>query len=800
MKKLHLICNSHIDPVWQWDWNEGITATLATFWQAVRFSEEYDYIFCHNESILFEWIELYDRTLFEEITRLVKAGKWHIMGGWYIQPDCNIPAGESFVRVIKLGREYFSEKFGVKPTVALNFDSFGHSKGLVQILKKCGYNGYMFCRPMKHEQKEDLREFIWEGVDGSRIIAARAQDDCIYCSEYGKLPESIERKSSNYADMEQGVALWGVGNHGGVNSRFDLDYVTELVKTDSSVFHSTPENYFAQINPQKTVGYSLQPLLKGSYSSMSNIKRAICRLETKLYSTEKLCSVASLRGVFEYNSQVFRKAEKVLGQLLFHDICAGTCCEDGELSSLQKANGAMAELEDESCRAILAIAKNHKAAIPFEFPIFAFNYQPYKRKTLMEAEIFILEPLISDTEEYEVKVRYNGEYIPSQCIKELGNINFDRKKRIGFIAELEGLDLTRFDFEVEKVNKTVKPEYNGGDILFTDSIKTVIINGKTGLLNSFVLNGKQLLKGDAFKPIMVETTPNPWAHGYDKICSNFMDFKLSDCSKGIFKGMKCINIVEQGDVLTRVESLYELESSFVRVTYTIPKELPYVDCKIDAFWNEQNSGLVLQIPSAIDGDFTTQLAYGAEQFPKDGTDHPTLRYTALVRDDKALAIYNDGVYNTFCENNTLNFLLFNGAAYCAHLVDNRPIIKDKSRFVPYIEQGKHSFNFRISYENASELENRADEFIESPYILNIYPHGNGQNPQEIVSIDNPAVALKAFYSENSKYVLRLFNGGAKNQKATLKVDKSSVSADFGKYEIKTFVYDGEKIVERYEIV
>ena len=800
MKELHLICNSHIDPVWQWDWNEGITATLATFWQAVRFSEEYDYIFCHNESILFEWIEMYDSTLFEEITRLVKAGKWHIMGGWYIQPDCNIPAGESFVRLIKIGREYFSEKFGVKPTVALNLDSFGHSVGLVQILKKCGYEGYMFCRPMKHEQKEDLREFIWEGVDGSKIVGARVQDDCIYCSEFGKLPESIERKSANYADKEQGVALWGVGNHGGVNSRSDLDYVTELTKTDSTVIHSTPENYFSHIHPENVINYSLQPFLKGSYSSMNRIKKIICELESKLYSTEKLCSVASLRGTFEYNADVFYKAEKVLGQLLFHDICAGTCCEDGELSSLRKANGALSELENESCRAILAMAKNFKAAIPFEFPVFAFNYQPYKRKVLLETEIFIAEPLISDTEEYEVKVRYNGEYIPSQCIKELGNINFDRKKRIGFISELEGLDLTRFDFSVQKVNKKIKPQYLGGDIILTDRAKTVVINGKTGLLNSFILNGKQLLKGDAFKPVMVETTPNPWAHGYDKICSNFADFRLSDCSKGIFKGMKCINVVEQGEVLTRVESLYELESSYVRVSYTIPKELPYVDCRIDAFWNEQNNGLVIKIPSAVDGAFTTQLAFGAEQFSKDGTDHPTLRYTALVQDDKALAVYNDGVYDTFCENNTLNLLLLNGAAYCAHLVGNRPIIKDQSRFVPYIEQGKHTFNFRISYDNTSELENKADEFVLSPYILNIFPHGEGQNPQEIVSIDNPAVALKALYLENSKYVLRLFNGGIKTQRAELKIDKSSIVADFGKYEVKTFVYDGEKIVEKCEMV
>ena len=56
MKKLHLICNSHLDPVWMWDWEEGAGAALSTFWQAARFCEEYDYVFCHNEALLYEYV------------------------------------------------------------------------------------------------------------------------------------------------------------------------------------------------------------------------------------------------------------------------------------------------------------------------------------------------------------------------------------------------------------------------------------------------------------------------------------------------------------------------------------------------------------------------------------------------------------------------------------------------------------------------------------------------------------------------------------------------------------------------
>ena len=109
-KDLHLICNAHLDPVWQWEWEEGAAETLSTFRVAAKFCREFDgFIFCHNEAILYQWVEEYEPALFEEIRTLVKLGKWHIMGGWHLQPDCNMPSGEGFVRNILSGRKYFWE-------------------------------------------------------------------------------------------------------------------------------------------------------------------------------------------------------------------------------------------------------------------------------------------------------------------------------------------------------------------------------------------------------------------------------------------------------------------------------------------------------------------------------------------------------------------------------------------------------------------------------------------------------------------------------------------------------------------
>ena len=225
LKKIHMICNAHIDPIWQWDLPEGISATLSTFYSAAKLSDEFDYVFCHNEVTVYKYVEEYAPELFEKIKELVKAGKWHVMGGWHLQPDCNMPSGESFVRQIREGQRYFMEKFGVCPRVAINLDPFGHSVGLVQIVKKCGQDGYLFARPFNHELTLPCEQFIWRGLDGSEIKAIRITGG--YGTPLGRSANSIKAKHK-WQPFDNCAVLWGVGNHGGGPSRKDLEDILKL--------------------------------------------------------------------------------------------------------------------------------------------------------------------------------------------------------------------------------------------------------------------------------------------------------------------------------------------------------------------------------------------------------------------------------------------------------------------------------------------------------------------------------------------------------------------------------------------
>ena len=298
MKKFHLISNAHIDPVWQWEWEEGAAAAVSTFRCAASFCREFDgYIFCHNESLIYRWIEEYEPSLFDEIQELVKLGKWHIMGGWHVQPDCNLPSGEAFARQIAEGRKYFKEKFGKAPTTAINFDPFGHTRGLVQIMAKSGYDSYLFCRPGADQCALPDETFTWVGYDGSKITGQRAAEG--YGSGLGQALNAIRSVEGRDTKGRPNFRLWGVGDHGGGPSRQDIsainEYIRECREKGIEVLHSTPEDYFADVRAYLAEKGETLPEHKGDlnlwapgcYTSQVLIKQKYRQTENMLFSTER---------------------------------------------------------------------------------------------------------------------------------------------------------------------------------------------------------------------------------------------------------------------------------------------------------------------------------------------------------------------------------------------------------------------------------------------------------------------------------------------------------------------------------
>ena len=599
MKEVHLICNAHLDPIWQWEWEEGAASALSTFRAAADLADEFDYIFCHNEVTLYKYIEEYAPTLFERIKELIRAGKWHIMGGWYLQPDVNMPNGESIVRQIQHGKRYFEEKFGSFPKTAIGFDAFGHSVGLVQIMKKCGQDGYIYCREGCDELP--FGQFIWEGLDGSEIKAVHARG---YNSALGKATEKINRLMND--EDENGddymLILWGVGNHGGGPSRKDLRDIRELIAdSDVPVMHSTPDAFFARLNPTDRHNKSLRISMPGCYTTMSGVKSRHAAFEQMLAITEKMCSVAAARGLIEYPEKELDDAVEDLLNSQFHDVLPGTSIKAGEENGIRLLEHGMLTLNRLRARAYFALSSAQKKAAEGEYPILVFNPHPYEWETEFECELTLADQNWSDEIVSCFRVcDEEGNEVPVQFIKEESNLNLDWRKRFIIRSRLKPLAVSRFSLYADFRPVEQKPELPANsDIIFDMNGKHVEIDGKTGFMRSYKIKGTEYIKGNAFCPFMYEDNADPWGMGdfqLESMGRNPEPFRLMEKPDGVFEGMKPIQVIEDGDIYLGVECFFIKDNTRIRVEYDIYKTNPYVDVKVDVFTGDVNKLIKLSLP------------------------------------------------------------------------------------------------------------------------------------------------------------------------------------------------------------
>lgn len=772
MKKLHLLSNAHLDPVWQWEWEEGAAAAVSTFRAAAEFCEEYDgYVFNHNEVILYKWIEEYEPALFKRIQKLVSQGKWNIMGGWYLQPDCNMPSGESFVRQILLGRQYFRDKFGREPRTAINFDSFGHTRGLVQILQQAGYDSYIFMRP---DEMPDLPgdEFIWEGYNGSRVMAHKIEGG--YNTLMGQSADKIRKWLENHGDRSNGLVLWGVGNHGGGPSRIDLAQIGELMQEEGpfQVIHSTPEAYFDDLRKLELPSFAqdLNPRFVGCYTSMIRIKQKHRELENQLFLTEKMLSAASFQELLAYPVRELHEALCDLLTAQFHDILPGSSVQPAEEASLRMLDHGLEIAARLKARAFFALAAGQPKAALKEYPVLVYNPHPFPVKGVVECE-FMLEDQ-NWKEEFSMPVVFrDGQRLPCQAEKELSNLNLDWRKRVVFEAELAPFAMNRFDCRMEMLPAKPVPQLQltDGCYLFETDELRVKINTATGLMEEYAVCGVPLLSPGAFAPKVLADNEDPWrmdVSRFDAVEGVFAPMAPAESGRfsGVAGPLPAVRVIEDGEVRTLIEAVLEYGNSSICQTYKLPKRGTEVEVHVRVYWNEKDKMLKLTVPTLLEnGAYRGQTAYGISELKSDGSEAVAQKWTALEDKAQKLAVtlINNGVYGSSCQNGEIRMTLLRGAGYCAHPILERPILP-QDRFLPRMDQGERSFTFWLNggplEGQQTAIDREALVHNERPYALSFFPSGEGTIPAPLLWLEDDAIQLSALKREEqgTGYILRLF--------------------------------------------
>ncbi len=762
MKKYHLISNAHLDPVWQWDWEEGCTAAISTFRSAARFCREFDgYIFCHNESLLYRWVEEYEPSLFAEIRELVKLGKWHIMGGWHDQPDCNLPSGEGFARQVTEGRRYFAEKFGVEPTTAINFDPFGHTRGLVQILAKSGYDSYLFCRPDPGHIALPAETFTWVGYDGSTVMGQRCCEG--YGTGMGHAVDAI--RSIEGRDLGGGLnlRLWGVGNHGGGPSRTDIRairaYIDACREQGIEVVHSTPENFFSDVKasgmPLPRHEGDLNMWAPGCYTSQVRLKQKYRLLENTLFSTEKMYTHLTRIGKGDYPT---RELGEVLYDMLtvqFHDILPGSSILAAEEMALRMMDHALEILSRLRMKAFIALCAGEPETPEGDIPVLVYNPHPYPVTEDIACEFMLADQNWSGTYTLPVAHR-DGLPLPSQCEKEDSNIPLDWRKRVVFRATLAPMSMNRFDCKL--VSLPDKPLPNaaalGGDdpavFRFVTPHMTVELNRKTGLIDRWRAHGVDYLGAGSAVIDVMQDVHDSWGMTHESWRDKIGQFTLlSDEEGSAFSDqdeiIPAIRIIEDGEVRTVIEAVFGYASARARIRYKLSKCAPQIDMDIRVVNTEKRKMFKLGFtPAASDAAPALEVAFGREPMRRKGYECVGHMYmtVAYPTAGATLNICNRGIYGASFETDAaraesetgkLYLTLLHSPGYTAHPIGDRRVLP-ADRHNDYMEQGERDFSVRLvakALTDPAETAREALSFNETPIALNYFPSGDGYDPADL---------------------------------------------------------------------
>ncbi len=780
---VHLVCNAHLDPVWQWRWEEGCAEAIATFGNTVELLRWHkELVFNHNEAVLYRWVQQYDPSLFRQVQKLVKEGRWCISGGWYLQPDVNIPGTESLIRQILVGRAFFQKHFGAEPNVAYNFDSFGHTGGLPQILLQAGYKMYIHMRPQDPDLKLPSDLYRWRGVDGSEILVHRISVG-YYHSEFDNMEEKLREGTELALRLNRDVPVfWGIGNHGGGASREALETIDAFVRKERRVriIHSTTEMVYAALKKYAesapVVAGDLQRVFTGCYTSFSRVKRRAQRSLAEVVQAEALSALAWKYGKYKYPGP---QLEEVWRDHLFndfHDILPGSSTEPAELDALDQYGKVSETVRRLRLHAVSSFTSGKQRKL--YIPVTIWNTNPSCSVVPVELECMIdLRPKWKG--EWHLRLyTLDGEEIRCQEEEPESLLPFAWRRKISFMANLPHMGVSRYEL---RIHKGEKPQEKAPAFLkhSTDTRRGLITSLDAG-------GGRECLAGPMLQPIVIEDDGDSWGAGrwhYRNVA-------------GVFQAKSDRHVtLESGPIRSIVQSVFHFAHSSIKMRTISYASWPILEYHLRINWAETAKRLKLSIPTTFRNEGVyCEVPGGAIIRPSDGEEHVHGRWCMLEGDingrQTAFAIVNSGQHGFDFSNGEIRLSVLRSAAYCHD--QGFKIIGPTAR--KYMDQGIHDVRLLVTAGDPDTVRNSlaglADWLSAPPAVYAHLPiSSNMQASEEFLSLEPQNVRLLTTKQsrDGKALVIRLQESAGVATTATLVLrgQKARTRLSFQPFEIKT---------------
>jgi alpha-mannosidase len=426
----HLTGNSHIDAAWLWPWTETVDVVHRTFGSAAQLMDEYPtYTFTQSAAQYNVWMADKYPDLNARIKKYIQLGRWEIVGGMWIEPDLNMPDGESLVRQLLVGKRTYKQLYGIDIRIGWNPDSFGYNWQLPQIYKKSGIDYFVTQKMSWNEtNKLPLKLFWWESPDGSKVLTYFPDGYDSRDFNPVRLSNSLLHARTLAPGINEIMDLYGVGDHGGGPTRSLLDEGLRWLSPDRvtpKIELGTAQRFFNDMErqiasqsptwnyasaargetqlPTSPEGQVSIPTWndelylefhRGVYTTQSNHKRNMRESEEELLNAEKYSSLAWL------NSQPYPAAEltdawkKALFNQ-FHDLAAGSGIGVIYRDSQEDYDQVKWATQQVSSKALITLAEHidtRTAAINSTVPVMVMNPLAWQRSGLVETDVQIPEP------------------------------------------------------------------------------------------------------------------------------------------------------------------------------------------------------------------------------------------------------------------------------------------------------------------------------------------------------------------------------------------------------------------------
>lgn len=757
---MYIFGNSHLDLAWQWPKEETVRKSARTMSTQLALMDEYpEYRFFWCQVPLFEMLRDFYPEVWQRTKERIRDGSIMVEGGMWLEPDTNLPSGESLIRQVMWAKEFFKDELGQDTRLLWLPDTFGFSAALPQIMKGTGLDYFATKKLIDNYNDCDpfpLTTFRWQGLDGSEVLAH------IYRKCNSPIdPKTLAKRWNVDRIQKDNISAYlfpfGYGDGGGGPTRTMIEFTRRLENLEGNprTRWSHPRSFFEDLEKGSPIDEYYRGELyfqehRGTYTSQAATKRANRKTEIALRDTELWTAFAGILTALPWPRDALRGIWRTVLFNHFHDIISGASINRVYKEALAELEKARSESERLTAIALHSLGETLRPESLVDdetVGLTVFNSLSWNRKTLYRLPAGI--SALTDS---------RGNPVPVQ------------ESPSGTWAEIQLPSCGWAGF-----SRTVAEVFAPAQIL--DPVATVTVQSEGG---SFILENGHLrvqVAPDGRIPSIVDkatglelaSDPCNDFRMYKDVTTNYdawdIDSMYTSLPVTIADPDTRLTLEADGPLFASLRLERRLASSTLSQEIRLAADSCRIEFHTVIEWREDHKLLKVDFPTTLHADDALyEIQFGHVRRPThrnrrydadryEGCQH---KWNALCETNRGVALLNDCKYGSNVTDGTLSLTLL------------------KSPWVPdtKADRGHHEFSYAFLAWSGDFALNGP---VREGYDFNIPPQvaSSRMEDRSLITIDSASVVLetiKRAEDGGGDLILRLYEASGSAVRTTIGID------------------------------